>query len=132
MKFKLESGPAAKVEAQALITYVFEPEIEQLKSSKAALAGSLAEIDQVAGGAIAKLAANGEMTGKMLEMTLLHFLPGVSQLNDCCWWARVKRGKFRLRQLRKMAASAIRYLEIALRKAPRLPGPRTRGQRRRR
>ena len=110
MRVSLENIPAAKIEAQALVTYVFEPEIEQEKASKGSLGGVLAEMDRAGGGAIAKLAASGELTGKMLEMTLLHFVPGIAAERLLLVGAG-KRESFGSAELRKVAASAIRFLK---------------------
>ena len=65
MQITVDSRPAAKVEAEALVSYVFEPSKQQGSAVEAAVA----ELDQAAGGALGKLAAAGELTGKVLEFT---------------------------------------------------------------
>ena len=68
MKIITESRPTGAIEAQALVTYAFEEE---------PISGRLAEIDQAAGGLLKRLASGGELTGKMLEMTLIHAPAGL-------------------------------------------------------
>ncbi len=43
----------------------------------------VAELDQATGGKLQLLADSGELTGKTMEMTLLHFPAGL-QLGGCC------------------------------------------------
>src|SRR3984957_20465248 len=96
----LDSRTAAKVEAEALVSYVFESE----KDGKA-VEGAIAELDQAAGGALAKLAAAGELTGKMLEFTLVHFAPGIAAQRVVLVGAG-KREKFGTAELRRIASAA--------------------------
>jgi leucyl aminopeptidase len=106
MQITLDSRPAAKVEAEALVSYVFEPEKEQ----GTAVDGAVADLDKAAGGALGKLAATGELTGKMLEFTLVHFAPGVSAQRILLVGAG-KRSKFGGDELRRLASAAVRYLK---------------------
>src|SRR5271170_3472416 len=106
LQVSLDSRTATKVEAEALITYVFEPE----KEGGTPVEGAVAEIDQAAGGALARLAGSGELTGKMLEMTLVHFVPGMAAQRVLLVGAG-KRAKFGNAELRKLAAAALRYLK---------------------
>ncbi len=101
----LDSRTAAKVEAEALVSYVFESE----KEGKA-VEGAIAELDQAAGGALARLAAAGELTGKMLEFTLVHFAPGIAAQRVVLVGAG-KREKFGTPELRRLASAAVRYLK---------------------
>src|SRR2546429_8809617 len=64
MQITLESKPFAGVETEALVSYVFE-ESDPVQ-------GRVAEIDHLGGGLLRRLAKSGELTGKMLEFTLLH------------------------------------------------------------
>jgi len=105
MKITLETAPAAKLECDALISYVFEG--EQGKGN--IVEGVIAELDKAAGGLIARLATSEEMAGKPLEMTLLHSLPGMSAQRLLLVGAG-KREKFGTSDLRRMAATAVRYL----------------------
>ncbi len=107
MKISLQNTAAAKIEAQALISYVFEPVKEPGKPSEAAFP----VIDQAASAApCAKLTAGGEVTGKMLEMTLVHFAPGIAAERVLLVGAG-KRAAFGTPELRKLAAAAVRYLK---------------------
>jgi leucyl aminopeptidase len=106
MQITLDSRPAAKIEAEALVSYVFEAEKEQ----GSAVQGVIAELDQAAGGALGKLAAAGELTGKTLEFTLVHFAPGVAAQRLVLVGAG-KREKFGTAELRRLASSAVRYLK---------------------
>ncbi len=105
MQIGLENTPAAKIKTQTLVSYVFEPEKEQTQS----IEGVIAELDQGLGGALGRLAVNGELTGKMLEMTLVHFLPGVAAERVLLIGAG-KREKFSTADLRKLTAAAVRHL----------------------
>jgi leucyl aminopeptidase len=105
IQITLDSRTAAKVEAEALVSYVFESE----KEGKA-VEGAIAELDQAAGGALAKLAAAGELTGKMLEFTLVHFAPGIAAQRVVLVGAG-KREKFGTAELRRLASAAVRYLK---------------------
>src|SRR5690348_3934024 len=106
MQVTLDLRPAAKVEAEALVSYVFEPGKEQ----GTAIQGVVAEVDRAAGGALGKLAAAGELTGKMLEFTLVHFAPGIAAQRIVLVGAG-KREKFGAAELRRLAAAAVRYLK---------------------
>ena len=106
MQITVDSRPAAKVEAEALVSYVFEPSKQQGSAVEAAIA----ELDQAAGGALGKLAAAGELTGKMLEFTLVHFAPGIAAQRIVLVGAG-KREKFGTAELRRLAAAAVRYLK---------------------
>ena len=106
MEVTLDSRPAAKMEAEALVSYVFEAENEQ----GTAVEGAIADLDKAAAGALAKLAAAGELTGKMLEFTLVHFAPGISAQRIVLVGAG-KRAKFGSAELRRLASAAVRYLK---------------------
>jgi leucyl aminopeptidase len=70
MELIIETQPFAKIAAEALVTYVYD------KDEK--IEGVLAEVDAATGGRVRELAASGELTGKLLEMTLLHNPPGLA------------------------------------------------------
>src|ERR1700726_1527180 len=106
IQIALDNRPAAKVEAEALVSYVFEAEKEPGK----AIEGAIADLDQAAGGALAKLAAAGELTGKMLEFTLVHFAAGIAAQRVVLVGAG-KREKFGTAELRRLASAAVRYLK---------------------
>lgn len=106
MQITLDSRAAAKVGAEALVSYVFEPEKEQ----GTAVQGVIADLDRAAGGALGKLAAAGELTGKMLEFTIVHFAPGVTAQRLVIVGAG-KREKFGTAELRRLASAAVRHLK---------------------
>src|SRR5262249_2668735 len=89
-----------------LVSYVFEAE----KDKGSPIEGVIAELDKSAGGTLGKLAASGELTGKMLEMTLVHFVPGITSQRLLLVGAG-KREKFGTAELRKLASAAVRYLK---------------------
>jgi hypothetical protein len=64
MQISIEAKPYATLEIDALVSYVFE-ESDPVQ-------GRVAELDQFANGLLKKLASGGELTGKTLEMTLVH------------------------------------------------------------
>ncbi len=70
MEIILDTRELAKIDADALVTYVFDQE----KPTE----GSLARLDYATGGALSKLAACCELTGKFLEPTLLYYPQGLS------------------------------------------------------
>src|SRR5229473_1414628 len=64
MQITLETKPFAAQETDALVSYVFE--------DADPVQGRVAELDQFTDGLLRKLATGGELTGKTLEMTLVH------------------------------------------------------------
>src|SRR3989442_14909919 len=64
MEITLDTRPLGSIETEALATYIFE--------QSDPVEGRVAELDRAAAGAIRRLAQSGELTGKTLEMTLLH------------------------------------------------------------
>ena len=93
-------GRRPKVECDALVSYVFE--VEQGKGTP--VDGAIAELDQAAGGVLARLASSEEeLTGKMLEMTLLHSLPGMAAQRLLLIGAG-KREKFGTGDLRRICS----------------------------
>jgi hypothetical protein len=68
MKIITESRPVTGIEAQALVSYVFETE---------PIGGRIVDLDQETKGLLKRLATGGELTGKMLEMTLIHAHAGL-------------------------------------------------------
>ncbi len=102
MQITMETRPFATLETPALVSYVFEEDNP--------IQGAVAELDQAAGGALRKLAASGELTGKMLEMTLLHYVAGLAPQRLLLVGAG-KCEKFGTRELRKVAGAALRHLK---------------------
>ncbi|HUJ31769.1 MAG TPA: leucyl aminopeptidase [Candidatus Acidoferrum sp.] len=102
MQIQLESRPFSSVEADALVTYIFD------KDDK--LDGALAEIDRAMKGRLASLVASGELTGKPLELLLIHFPEGLAAQRLLLVGAG-KPGKFAISDLRKIAGAALRHLK---------------------
>ncbi len=102
MRITLDVKPFAALETEALVTYVFE-EADPVQ-------GRIAEIDQTANGLLRKLAKGGELTGKTLEMTLIHAPAGLKASRLLLVGAG-KREKFDSAVLRKISGSALRYLK---------------------
>jgi leucyl aminopeptidase len=102
MQINIEIQPYASVETDALVTYVFD------KDDK--FDGVLREIDRAMNGRLAALAANGEITGKPLEVLLLHFPDGLAAQKLLLIGAG-KPAKFQVSDLRKIAGTALRQLK---------------------
>jgi leucyl aminopeptidase len=102
MQITIEIRPVTTIDAEALVTYVFEEDQP--------IRGQLAELDQAIGGALRKLVASGELTGKALEMTLLHYVSGLAAQRLLVVGAG-KREKFSSAELRKLAGAALRHLK---------------------
>ena len=102
MQIQLETQPYSSIQTDALVTYVFD------KDNK--IEGPLADIDQGMSGHLAALATGGELTGKPLEMVLLHFPEGMDAKRLLVVGAG-KPEKFAVADLRKIAGSALRYLK---------------------
>ena len=98
MEIRLESQPYSAVEADALVTYIFD------KDDK--LDGVLGEIDRAMDGRLASLAASGELTGKSLELTHIHFPEGLAAKKLLVVGAG-KLEKFSVSDLRKIAGTAL-------------------------
>ena len=102
MEIRLESQPYFAVQTDALVTYVFD------KDDK--FDGVLGEIDRALNGQLASLASSGEMTGKSLELTLLHFPQGLTAKKLLLVGAG-KPEKFAVSDLRNIAGTAVRHLK---------------------
>src|SRR6195256_4930509 len=102
MQITLEAKPFVARETDALVSYVFE-ETDPIQ-------GRIAEIDQASGGLLRKLAKSGELTGKMLEFTLVHAPAGLKAARLLLVGAG-KREQWNGAMLRKIAGAALRYLK---------------------
>jgi leucyl aminopeptidase len=102
MQITLATQPFSALEADALITYVFE-ETDPIQ-------GRLSEMDTAAGGLLRKIAKSGELTGKTLEFTLIHAPAGIKAARLLLVGAG-KREQFNLAVLRKIAGAALRHLK---------------------
>lgn len=102
MQIELATEPYSKLQADALITYLFD--------NGGKLDGALAEIDREMNGRLGSLAASGELTGKTLEFVLLHFPTGLAAQRLLLVGAG-KKDKFVASDLRKIAGAALRHLK---------------------
>jgi len=102
MQIQLDTQPHASIQADALVTYVFDQENK--------LDGVLAEVDRATGGHLASLASSGELTGKPLELVLVHFPAGLAAQRLLLVGAG-KPAKFATADLRKIAGTALRHLK---------------------
>jgi len=102
MQITLETKPFATLESDALVSYVFE-ESDPIQ-------GRITEVDQFTDGLLRKLAKSGELTGKPLEMTLVHAPRGLKAERLLLVGAG-KKEKFDPAVLRKIAGAALRYLK---------------------
>jgi leucyl aminopeptidase len=102
MQITLVTQPYAALETDALVSYVFE-ESDPVQSR-------IAEIDKAAGGLVRKLAKSGELTGKLLEFTLVHAPTGLKASRLLLVGAG-KREQWNSATLRKIAGAALRYLK---------------------
>jgi len=103
MEIHLDSQPYASIQADALVTYVFDKEHN--------LDGTLGEIDRAMNGRLSSLSASGELTAKPLETILLHFPEGL-RAERLLLLGAGKPDKFSVRtDLRKIAGTALRVLK---------------------
>ena len=102
MELSVDARAFPKIETEALVTYVFEGE--------KFTGGLLAELDATTGGALSKVAASGELTGKMLETTLLYYPQGLAAQRLLVLGAG-KKDKFGTAELRRLAAASVRMLK---------------------
>jgi leucyl aminopeptidase len=102
MQIQVENQPYASIRGDALVTYIFDEEDK--------FDGVAGEIDRAMNGRLASLASSGEITGKALELTLIHFPQGLAAERLLIVGAG-KRDKFAVSDLRKTAGTALRYLK---------------------
>lgn len=102
MELTIETQPFTRIATEALVTYVLEKE-EKIE-------GVLAEVDAATGGLLRELEASGELTGKLLEMTLVHNPPGLAA-KRLLLVGLGKAEKFTGRELLRASGAALRYLK---------------------
>ena len=102
MQITLETQPYSQIETEALVSYLFEDsDVAQ---------GQLDELDRAAGGLLRKLVQDGEVSGKMLEFTLIHGPIGLAASRFILVGAG-KRDQFNVASARKVVGAALRYLK---------------------
>src|ERR1700724_35286 len=102
MQITLETRNYPEIETEAIVSYVFE-ETDPVQ-------GQLDEIDRGAGGLLRKLVKGGEVSGKMLEFTLIHSPQGLKAARLLVVGAG-KREQFTATVPRKVTGAALRYLK---------------------
>jgi leucyl aminopeptidase len=102
MQITLEAKPYAALGTDALVSYVFE-EADPVQ-------GRISELDQAVNGLLRNLAKSGELTGKTLEMTLIHAPAGL-KAGRLLLVGAGKREQFTSATLRKIAGAALRFLK---------------------
>jgi leucyl aminopeptidase len=102
MQIGLATEPYSQARADALITYIFDAEPK--------LDGVLSDINREMNGRLEALVASGELSGKPLELVLVHFPQGLAAQRLLLVGAG-KPGKFAAADLRKIAGTALRYLK---------------------
>jgi leucyl aminopeptidase len=102
MNMSLDTKPYAEVESDALVLCVFE-DCDFVQ-------GRLGDIDKATNGVLARICKSGELTGKTLEMTLIHAPAGLKAARLLLVGAG-KRDKFTNATLRKITGAAVRYLK---------------------
>ena len=102
MEITVDTRPLAQIDTDALVTYAFEQE--------KLVEGVLSQLDGAIGGALSKLAASGELTGKMLETVLLYYPQGMAAQRIFILGAG-KKEKFGTAELRRLAGAAVRALK---------------------
>jgi leucyl aminopeptidase len=102
MQIQIENQPYASIHADALVTYIFDQDKK--------VDGLLGDIDSAMEGRIAALVASGEITGKALQVVLVHFPEGMDAKRLLIIGAG-KADKFAIGDLRKIAGTALRYLK---------------------
>ena len=107
LEVQIESQPFSSISSDAIVTYVFGDRASG--DTVARIEGVLADLDRATGGKIKALADSGELTGKFLEMTLLHYPQGLAAKKLLVVGAG-KPDKFTHAELRKIAGAALRYL----------------------
>jgi leucyl aminopeptidase len=102
MQITLETNPYSNIETDALVSYLFEDsDVAQ---------GQMDEMDRAAGGLLRKLVNGGEVSGKMLEFTLIHGPIGLAASRLLLVGAG-KREQFNGAAARKVVGAALRYLK---------------------
>jgi leucyl aminopeptidase len=102
LEVQFDTQPFSSISADAIVACVFG-------DKEARLDGPLAEFDRIIGGKIKPLLETGELTGKLLEMVLLHYPQGLAAKKLLLVGAG-KPDKFTHAELRKIAGASLRYL----------------------
>ncbi|HTV58276.1 MAG TPA: leucyl aminopeptidase [Verrucomicrobiae bacterium] len=102
MEIRIETQPFSSVSTDALVTFVFDEDNKW--------GDVLGEIDGSMRGKLGQLGSSGEITGRSLELSLIHFPEGLGAQRLLLVGAG-KRDKFNAGDLRKIAGTALRHLK---------------------
>jgi leucyl aminopeptidase len=102
VQITLETRPFSEIEMPVLVSYLFE--------DTDVLQGQSDELDRAAGGLLRKLINDGEVSGKLLEFTLIHGPIGLGSARFLLVGAG-KREAFNGSVARKVIGAAVRYLK---------------------
>jgi leucyl aminopeptidase len=102
MQIQIDAQPYSSIAADALIACVFDDDSR--------FEGPLGEIDRRMNGRLVKLVEAGELSGKSLELVLIHFPEGLVAQRLLLIGAG-KKARFTAADLRKIAGTALRYLK---------------------
>jgi leucyl aminopeptidase len=102
VQITLEIRPYSEIEMPVLVSYLFE--------DTDVLQGQSDELDRAAGGLLRKLINDGEVSGKLLEFTLIHGPIGLGSARFLLVGAG-KREAFNGSVARKVVGAAVRYLK---------------------
>src|SRR5689334_21743959 len=110
MRTTLTASSPAQLESECLVVPVVDNASESTDGSKPKPAPQLLTDDQAVLEAAADLIASGEVTGKMMEQTLLHKPQGLSA-KRLLLIGGGKARHFSSTELRKIAGTAVRSLK---------------------
>jgi leucyl aminopeptidase len=111
MKFTLTSGAPSQIETECLVVTVVDATADNNNGNKSDKPNPQIQTDDKAVlAAAADLIASGEVTGKMLETTLLHKPQGV-KAKRLLLIGGGKASKFNSAELRKLAGAAVRAVK---------------------
>ncbi len=110
MKTILHAGPASQLETECLVVAVLDAAESNNGDQSAKPVPKLQSSDKALMAAAADLVATGEVTGKMLEMTLLHKPQGL-KAKRLLLIGGGKAKSFSSAELRKLAGAAVRNLK---------------------
>ncbi|HVC00326.1 MAG TPA: leucyl aminopeptidase [Candidatus Dormibacteraeota bacterium] len=102
MKIQLETASPLTLDTEALVTFAFEKDDP--------VDAALAELDRALAGRLKELVVSHELTGKKLDMVLLHYPAGLAAKRLLIVGAG-KPEKFSATEMRRLAGAALRYLK---------------------
>jgi leucyl aminopeptidase len=102
MQIQIDIQPYSSVAADALVAVVFDEDNR--------LASTFGDLSRIAKERLTALIDSGELTGKMLEILLVHFPEGLTAQRLLLIGAG-KKDKFKASDLRRIAGTALRYLK---------------------